>query len=85
LADVHITYLAPIHFGQKIEVGVRVARIGNKSMIWKQNILDTGNDTELAKGEVVLVAYDYHEKKTIAIPQTWRQKFLAFEGLKLEK
>jgi acyl-CoA thioester hydrolase len=85
LADVHITYLAPVHFGQNIKIGVRVVRIGNKSMTWEQNILNTEDDTELARGEVILVAYDYHEKKTILIPQPWRQKFLAFEGLKLEK
>jgi len=45
LADVHITYLEPIHHGQNIKVGVRVAKLGNKSMTWEQNIVeaDGGN------------------------------------------
>jgi acyl-CoA thioester hydrolase len=84
LADVHITYLEPIYFGQKIKVGVHVARLGNKSMTWEQNIIDVESDKELAKGEIVIVAYDYKEEKTILIPQEWREKIIEFEGLKLE-
>jgi acyl-CoA thioester hydrolase len=81
LADVHITYLAPVYYGQNIRVGVRVANLGNKSMTWEQNIIDADTDKELAKGEVVVVAYDYKEEKTISIPQEWREKIIAFEGL----
>jgi acyl-CoA thioester hydrolase len=84
LADVHITYLEPIYFGQKINVGVHVARLGNKSMTWEQNIIDVESDKELAKGEIVIVAYDYKQEKTIPIPQEWREKIIEFEGLKLE-
>ncbi len=84
LADVHITYLEPIYYGQNIRVGVRAAKLGNKSMNWEQNIVDTDRGKELARGEVVLVAYNYREEKTIPIPEEWCKKFLNFEGLKLE-
>ncbi len=50
LADVHITYLEPIYFGQNIKVGVHIARLGNKSMTWEQNIMDADTGRELAKG-----------------------------------
>jgi acyl-CoA thioester hydrolase len=80
LADVHITYLAPVYYGQNIKVGVRVAKLGNKSMTWEQNVVDAATDKELAKGEVVVVAYDYKEEKTISIPPEWRAKIIAFEG-----
>jgi acyl-CoA thioester hydrolase len=83
LADVHITYFAPIYFGQSIKVGVHPARLGNKSMTWQQNILEADSGRELAKGEVVLVTYDYNTAKTIPIPQAWRDKIIAFEGLKV--
>ncbi|MFT3891892.1 MAG: thioesterase family protein [Anaerolineales bacterium] len=82
LADVHLTYLEPIYFGQKIKVGVRVARIGNKSMTWEQTIVDADTGKELSKGEVVIVTYDYKTEKTISVPQEWREKFSRFEGLK---
>jgi len=83
LADVHITYLAPIYYGQNIKVGVYISKLGNKSMTWGQNILDAETGKELAKGEVVMVAYDYREEKTVSIPHEWREKITMFEGLKV--
>ena len=83
LADVHISYRAPIFYGQNIKVGVHVARLGGKSMTWKQNIVDADTGQELAHGEVIMVAYDYKEEKSMAIPQEWREKIVAFEGLKV--
>jgi acyl-CoA thioester hydrolase len=83
LADVHITYLEPIHFGQKIKVGVHATRFGNKSMTWEQNIMDAESGKEIAKGEVVMVTYDYRQEKTIPIPQEWRDRIEQFEGLKV--
>jgi acyl-CoA thioester hydrolase len=81
LADVHITYHAPIYFGQNIKVGVHAAKLGNKSMTWEQNIIDSDTSRELAKGEVVVVTYDYRSGKTIPIPQEWREKISEYEGL----
>ena len=81
LADIHITYLAPIYFGEQIKVGVRAAKLGNKSMTWDQNIVDAKTGKELAKGEVVMVTYDYKEEKTINIPHEWREKIKQFEDL----
>lgn len=81
LADVHITYLVPIYFGQKIKVGVHAVRLGNKSMTWEQNILDAETGKELATGEVVMVTYDYREEKTIIIPDLWRKKIMEYEQL----
>jgi len=81
LADVHIAYFEPIYFGQNIKVGVHVTKLGNKSMTWEQNIVDADSGKELAKGEVVVVVYDYKEEKTISIPQEWRDKITQFEGL----
>ena len=83
LADVHITYFEPIYFGQNIKAGVHVARLGNKSMTWEQNIVEVESGKEFAKGEIVIVAYDYKEEKTIPIPQEWREKITEFEGLKV--
>ena len=83
LADVHITYHEPVHFGQKIKVGVHAAKLGNKSMTWEQNIVDAATGRILARAEVVMVTYDYHAQKAIPIPQEWREKIIEFEGLKV--
>jgi acyl-CoA thioester hydrolase len=83
LADVHITYYAPVYFGQNIKVGVHPAKLGNKSMTWEQIILDADTGKELARGEVVVVTYNYQSGKTIPIPPEWREKIMEFEGLKI--
>ena len=81
VADVHITYLEPIYFGQNIKVGVHAAKLGSKSMTWEQNIVDTDTGREAARGEVILVTYDYKDEKTIPVPPDWRERITAFEGL----
>ena len=85
LADVHITYLEPVYFGQKIKVGVHISKLGNKSMTWEQNVVDGDSGREIAKGEVVMVTYNYRESQTISIPENWRKKIVEFEGLEQEK
>ena len=83
LANVHITYFEPIYFGQNIKVGVHAAKFGTKSMTWEQNIVDADTGKELARGEVVIVTYDYREGKTIPVPQEWRERIVEFENLKV--
>ena len=81
VADVHITYLEPIYFGRNLKVGVHAAKLGSKSMTWEQNIVDTDTGREAARGEVIIVTYDYKDEKTIPVPREWREKITAFEGL----
>jgi acyl-CoA thioester hydrolase len=83
LADIHIAYFEPVYFGQSVKVGVHPVKIGNKSMTWEQNIIDADSGKQLAKGEVVIVTYDYKQEKTISIPKEWREKIIQFEGLQV--
>ena len=79
LADIHLTYLEPIYYGQNIKIGVHISKLGNKAMTWRQNVVDADTAKELAKGEVIMVAYDYRAEKPIPIPQEWREKITQFE------
>lgn len=81
LADVHISYHAPVHFGMQVSVGVRTSRLGNKSMTVEQAVLETGSGRRMATGEVVMVTYDYYKDVSIPIPDDWREKITRFEGL----
>jgi len=82
VADVHIAFLAPVHYRDEVKAGVRTAKLGNKSMTVEQNIVNMVSGEELAKGEIVLVAFDYREQKTIPVPDEWRVRISKFEGLK---
>ncbi len=81
LATAEITYKAPILLGQKVRVGVRVSRLGNKSMTMVYAIQDGETGDELASAETVLVAYDYRTSATIPLPDHWREAIRRFEGL----
>ena len=81
LAEVHLTFRSPIHFDQPVRVGVRVARLGNKSLNMEYRLEDASNGLELARGSSVSVAYDYHQRKTIPLLNNWREAITAFENL----
>jgi len=79
LAEARVTLRAPIYFGQKVRVGVRVSEIGNKSMTMEYVLLDSESGDKLATGSSVLVAYDSHNKQTITVPFTWKTAISMFE------
>lgn len=81
LADAHLTYIAQIMFRQKIQVGARVTRLGNKSLAMEHCLVEAGSEANLATCKTVLVAYDYRTDQTISIPDHWRQTIAAFEEL----
>lgn len=81
IADIHITYNAPTHYGDEIKTGVRMAKIGSKSIIVEQAVVDAKTGAEMAKGEVVMVTFDYRAKKTIPVPDEWRKIISEFENI----
>ena len=81
LADVHVTFLAPVLFSSAVQVQVGVTRLGNKSLTMEYLLLDQQTGQSLATGSTVVVTYDYQKHLTMPIPETWRQKIIAFEGL----
>ena len=81
LADAHITFRAPIQFGAALRVGMRIARLGNKSVQSEYRIEEAADGREYASGASVLVAYDYQRGQTVVLPEAWREKIAEFEGL----
>lgn len=84
LAEVRVTFKAPILFGQKVLAGVRVSRLGNKSMEMEYRLEEAGSGKEFALGSSVLVAYDYRQARTLPIPEEWRKTIREFEMLTIE-
>ncbi len=81
VADIHIAYHAPAHYGDQLKTGVRTKKIGGKSIVVEQNVVEAKTGQEMARGEVVMVAYDYRAGKTIRVPDEWRKIIDQFEGL----
>lgn len=82
VADVHVSYLAPIKLTQNIRVGVRVAKLGTKSMTLEYQIEDEDTGAVLTKAETVMVHFDYHTNTTQPIPDEWRAIIAEHEGWK---
>jgi acyl-CoA thioester hydrolase len=83
LAEVRVTFLAPVQYGTDCRVGMRISRLGNKSMTAEYTLMDAATKEELATASAVLVGYDYRTNETIPIPEEWREKINRFEGLQV--
>jgi acyl-CoA thioester hydrolase len=81
VADVHVSYIAPVYYEQNVHIGVRVSRIGNKSLTFEYSLDDRDSGQVLAKAETIMVAYDYPTHQSIPVPPEWRARITAFEGL----
>lgn len=82
VADVHLAYRAPIELGRTVRVAMRIARLGNKSLIYEYRLSDANDEAQVyATGETVMVAYDYHSHQAIPVPAAWREKIAAHEGI----
>jgi len=81
VADLHVSYLAPVALEQNVQIGMRVARIGNKSLTMEYVLEDRDTRQPLAKAETIMVAFDYHTHHSIPVPEDWRKKIREFEKM----
>ena len=84
IADIHVSFIAPIVLGQNVQVFTGTKKIGNKSITFEYQIRDSDDDELLATGEVVCVTYDFREQKSVTVPDQWRKKINEFEGISSE-
>lgn len=81
LADTQITFKAPVYFNQDVQVGVRVSQMKQKSLTMEYLIEDRQEHRILATGSSVLVVFDYHNHRTLPIPDDWRNTIDDYEKL----
>ena len=84
LADIQVSFRAPILFGMQVLTGVRISRLGSKSLVMDYRLVDAQTGQEFAAGSSVIVTYDYPSERTIPIPDSWRKVIAEFEGLPLD-
>jgi acyl-CoA thioester hydrolase len=74
-----IEYKAPVLFDWEIEVGVRVARIGNSSLTFELAIFRNGGTDALVTGEIVWVYTDQKSHRPVPIPKSIRDSIATRE------
>jgi acyl-CoA thioester hydrolase len=70
LARLELDFVAPAMPEGEIEIGVRAARSGTKSFELEYELEQQGR--AVARARTVLVAYDYEQARSVALPETWR-------------
>ena len=83
MAESHVTYRAPVKYGMPVKVGVRASQIAKKTITVDQNIVHAETGNVLASGYVILVAFDYHQNKSIPVPEVMRKAISEYEGLEV--
>lgn len=82
LARTEIDYKLPIAYRDSVQVYIRVSRLGSKSFDFEYVITRQRGDEAAevaATCRTVMVAYDYQQDSTIAVPEAWRERILAYE------
>ena len=79
-ANIDFTYERQLKYREKIAVGCRISRIGTKSWDFEYEIWSETYGHRAARGITTVVAYDFVEQQTIAIPAHWRKAIAAFEA-----
>ncbi len=72
LARAECDYRAPAHFGDELEVRLKVEEIGRSSFVLVYEIETVVAERVIATGKTVMVAYDYDAAKSVPLPAETR-------------
>ena len=76
LARAEIDYKSPASYREEIRVEIRVASEGNSRWLYEYSVLNQRENKVIAMCKTVQVSYDYALRKSIPIPEEFREKLL---------
>src|SRR5262249_37998088 len=79
IARAECDYVAPAHFGDELEVGLRIEAIGRSSFTLGYEVSEAKSGRAIARGKTVMVSYDYAAAAVMELPAATRE---LLEGLK---
>jgi acyl-CoA thioester hydrolase len=80
IARAECDYRSPAHFGDELEVSVRVGEIGQSSFALIYEIAHVGSDRLVARGRTVMVSYDYENGASVPLPPATRDLLQRVKG-----
>lgn len=80
LAAVTCNYLRQINFPDTVQIGSRVTRIGNSSLIMAHAVYSDQQQTLVADGESVVVFFDYATSRPRRVPDDFRDAIKQLDG-----
>ena len=72
VAEATVTYLRQASYGDELEVGACVSRIGTKSFTMDYGLRDRRTGELVARGSTVLVWFDYAANQSMPVPEAFR-------------
>jgi acyl-CoA thioester hydrolase len=72
VARAECDYRAPAHFGDELDVGLRVAEIGRTSFTLAYDVTEAQSGRTIANGRTVMVSYDYAAARPVELPAPTR-------------
>ena len=79
LAHVEADYRSQAFVRERLECGVRISRLGNRSFECVYRIEQVESRRLVVEGRSVQVMFDYDRQVTIAVPDDFRARVRAFE------
>jgi len=79
IARVWCDYLLPVGFGDRVEAGWRISRLGGASADYEFELGCAGK--MVARGGGVLVNSDARAARSAPIPDAWRTRIAEYEGI----
>jgi acyl-CoA thioester hydrolase len=73
VVETQCRYFAPIAFPDRLEAGLRVARIGNSSVRYELAIFRVGDEAPVAEGHFIHVYVDRATRRPTSLPDALRQ------------
>jgi acyl-CoA thioester hydrolase len=78
-ATINFTYERQLSYREQIAVGCKIPRIGNKSFDFYYEVWSVTHGLRAAHGITAMVAFDFVNNQTIAVPQAWRDAIAEYE------
>ena len=79
IASVKTDYIQSTFLNDKIHVVSQVSSLGEKSLVMTQYVYKENVPEPITTGKTVMVCFDMQKRISEVIPDSWREKFIAFE------
>ena len=80
IARAECDYRSPAHFGDELEISLRVGEIGRSSFVLTYEIARPSPEALIAVGSTVMVSYDYVAGKSVPLPEAARELLARLRG-----
>lgn len=73
VVNINCDFSSPTHPGEKIEVRSRVSKIGEKSLVFEQQIINPDTGEVKCVARTVMVAFDLRHNASVPVPELWHK------------